>query len=86
MTMTNARIMLDLNYPAEYGTDIHEGYFKVISDQEIEGYADTRVAGDYILHYNIKFNKPFKTFNGWKDDKVEKTSENGNQMAIAADL
>lgn len=68
----NARIMLDLNYPAEYGTDIHEGYFKVISDQEIEGYADTRVAGDYILHYNIKFNKPFKTFNGWKDDKVEK--------------
>lgn len=58
--------MLDLNYPAEYGTDIHEGYFKVISDQEIEGYADTRVAGDYILHYNIKFNKPFKTFNGWK--------------------
>ena len=66
----NARIMLDLNYPAEYGTDIHEGYFKVISDQEIEGYADTRVAGDYILHYNIKFNKPFKTFNGWKDESV----------------
>ena len=62
--------MLDLNYPAEYGTDIHEGYFKVISDQEIEGYADTRVAGDYILHYNIKFNKPFKTFNGWKDESV----------------
>lgn len=68
----NARIMLDLHYPAEYGTNVHEGYFKVISNQEIAGYADMRVAGDYLLHYHIWFNKPFKTFNGWKDSRVEK--------------
>lgn len=68
----DARIMLDLNYSAEYGTDIREGYFKVISNQEIEGYADTRVAGDYVLNYKIRFDKPFKTFNGWHDGTVER--------------
>lgn len=68
----DARIMLDLHYPAEYGTDIREGYFKVVSNQEIEGYADTRVAGDYVLSYKIRFDKPFKTFNGWHNGTVEK--------------
>ncbi len=68
----DARIMLDLEYPAEYGTNIQEGYFKVISDKEIEGYAETKIAGDYTLHYNIRFNKPFKTFNGWQKDDVHK--------------
>lgn len=68
----NARIMLDLEYPAEYGTHVREGYFKVVSDTEIQGYADTQVAGDYVLHYNIRFNKPFKTFNGWEKDRIEK--------------
>ena len=68
----DARVLLDLNYPTEYGMNIHEGYFKIVSDNEIEGYADTRSAGDYVLHYNIRFNKPFKRFNGWHKDSVVK--------------
>lgn len=68
----DARILLDLNYPTEYGMNIHEGYFKTVSDNEIEGYADTHSAGNYVLHYNIRFNKPFKRFNGWHKNSVAK--------------
>ena len=57
-----------LTFPGRFSKKVRhveldgEGYFKVISDQEIEGYADTRVAGDYILHYNIKFKQAFQDF------------------------
>ena len=68
----NVRFMLDLEYPTEYRTNLREGYFKVVSDTEIEGYADTRVAGDYVLHYFIRFNKPFKSFNGWHKREVQR--------------
>lgn len=67
-----ARIMLDLQYPTEYGSSVKEGYFKVVSDREIEGYADTDASGnDYKLHFTIRFNKPFNSFNGWHNGKVE---------------
>lgn len=69
----DARIMLDLLYPTEYGSTIKDGYFNVVSDTEIEGYADTDASGnDYKLHFTIRFNKPFKNFNGWHEGKVEK--------------
>lgn len=69
----DARIMLDLQFPSEYRNYIKKGYFNKISDMELEGFADTRAYCedfDYILHFYIRFNKPFKTLNGWEDDTV----------------
>lgn len=68
----DARIMLDLSYPTEYNSTIKEGCFKVVSNREIEGYADTDASGnDYKLHFTIRFDKPFKSFSGWKNNTVE---------------
>ena len=71
-----ARILIALQFPAEYNFVVQEGSLRRVSDTEIEGYARTKSGGwyttgdagknDYTLYFVIQFDKPFASFNGWR--------------------
>lgn len=63
----DARLMLRLLFPAEYGYEIKPGsVITKISDTRIEGIANTSAmySGEFKLHFVMDFEKPIKTFNG----------------------
>jgi predicted alpha-1,2-mannosidase len=75
---TNARVMIDLKIPAEYGYNLKDISFKKISDTRIEGYSkqfskDVWSGGvdqDYTIHFVIEFDRPFKKFGTWVNNEV----------------
>ena len=77
----SARILIDLKIPTEYSYEIFEAKITKVSDTEIEGYTvqqSLRGANynEFKLNFVIRFNKPFKTFNGWiREDIIEDTDE-----------
>jgi len=71
-----ANILLVLNIPTEYGNYykdyIHAAEFNKIGNDIVEGSAKINaVTGEYMLYFTIQFNKPFKTMNGWYNDKIQ---------------
>lgn len=73
----SARILIDLQIESEYGSEIFNAQIKKISDTEIEGYSIQQALrgarfNDYTVHFVIRFNKPFKTFNGWTRDGIKR--------------
>jgi predicted alpha-1,2-mannosidase len=71
----SARILIDLKIPTEYGYEIFNAKISRVSNTEIEGYSiqqSLHGAGfnEYTLHFVIRFNKPFETFNGWKGEEI----------------
>jgi predicted alpha-1,2-mannosidase len=70
----NARIIMDLLFPAEDKPDIRDAEIKMVSDKLIEGYANTIVVStnnmEYILYFSIQFDKPFKNMGGWINDSI----------------
>ncbi len=75
----DVRILLVLNFPTEYKIDIRDAEISKIGANVVEGFALTRAAyGDYKLFFSIRFNKPFKTFNGWQNDTVKTNVEQIN--------
>jgi predicted alpha-1,2-mannosidase len=71
----SARILIDLLTPSEYGYEIFYTDIKKVSDREIEGVSyqqSLRKANynEYILHFVMRFSKPFKSFNGWVKEEV----------------
>ncbi|MBC7508984.1 MAG: glycoside hydrolase family 92 protein [Ferruginibacter sp.] len=71
-----ARILLVLNIPTEYGNYykdyIHAAEFNKIGNDVVEGSAKiSAVTGEYMLYFTIRFNKPFKTMNGWYNEKIQ---------------
>jgi len=71
----SSRILLDLLTPSEYGYEIAYTDIKVVNDHEIEGVSyqqSLRKANynEYILHFVMRFNKPFDSFNGWVKEDV----------------
>jgi predicted alpha-1,2-mannosidase len=70
----NARIILDLLFPAEDKPDIRDAEIKMVSDTLIEGYANTIVLStnnmEYVLYFSIRFDKPFKNMGGWINDSI----------------
>lgn len=76
----SARVLVDLDIESEYGNELFLSEIRKVSDTEIEGltYSQSlRGAGwnDYIVHFVIRFNKPFKDFNGWTRDGVQRNTE-----------
>ncbi len=77
----SARILVDLKIPTEYSYEIFEAKITKVTDQEIQGHTvqqSLRGANynEFILHFVIRFNKPFKSFNGWiKEEIIENTNE-----------
>ncbi len=71
----SARILIDLQIPSEYGFEIFYTDIKKISDTEIEGVSyqqSLRKANynEYVLHFVMRFSRPFKSFNGWVKEEV----------------
>jgi predicted alpha-1,2-mannosidase len=70
----NARIIMDLLFPAEDKPDIRDAEIRMVSDRLIEGYANTIVLStnnmEYILYFTIQFDKPFKNMGGWINDSI----------------
>jgi len=70
-----ARILVDLLTPSEYGYEIFYTLVNRVSDREIEGISyqqSLRKANynEYILHFVMRFSKPFQSFNGWVKEDV----------------
>lgn len=72
----SSRVLVDLQIPSEYGYEIFYTEIKKVSDKEIEGISyqqSLRKANynEYTLHFVMRFDKPFTSFNGWvKEDIV----------------
>lgn len=75
-----ARVLIDLLIPSEYGYEIFYTEITKVSDYEIQGVSyqqSQRKAqfNDYTLNFVMRFNKPFKSFNGWvKEDIIRNTT------------
>jgi len=71
----SSRILIDLLTPSEYGYEISYTHISKVSDYEIEGMSyqqSLRKANynEYILHFVIRFDKPFESFNGWVKEDI----------------
>lgn len=77
----SSRILVDLLTPSEYGYEIFYTDIKKVSDTEIEGVSyqqSLRKANynEYVLHFVMRFSKPFKSMNGWvKEDIMRNVNE-----------
>jgi len=71
-----AHILFDLKFPSEYHFNLVSASIKKNSDTEIVGFSrmiENKFSGpwmDYMLHFVIQFDKPFKSFGFWKDDEI----------------
>ena len=71
----SARIIIDLKIPTEYSYEIFEAKITKVSETEIEGFTvqqSLRGANynEFKLNWVIRFNKEFKSFNGWKREEI----------------
>ncbi len=70
-----ARILVDLLIPSEYGYEISYTEITKVSDTEIQGISyqqSLRKANynEYVLHFVMRFDKPFKSLNGWVKEEI----------------
>ena len=70
-----ARVLIDLKIPTEYSYEIFAAQITKVSDTEIQGFTiqqSLRQANynEFILHWVIRFNKPFDSFNGWLREEI----------------
>ncbi len=75
-----AKVLIDLVIDSEYGYELSNGRAWKVSDQEIAGWTyqtSLRNAyyNDYQLHFVVRFNKPFNTFNGWVKENIKRNVE-----------
>ncbi len=70
----SAHVLLDLDIPFENTAEILDAKFTKVSDTEIEGYSHQKWSwNEYTVHFVVRFNKPMKSFGGWKGNyAVEK--------------
>ena len=83
-----ARILIDLLTPTEYGKQVLDAAVRRASDREIEGYAKMksgRHSGyqEYVLQFVARTNKPFASMDGWVGGEVK---TNVKEVAGAGDV
>ena len=76
----DARVLVDLLTPSEYGYEIGYTHFKKVSDQEVEGMSYQQALrkanyNEYVLHFVIRFNRPFNSMNGWVKEEITENAE-----------
>ncbi|MEQ9405942.1 MAG: GH92 family glycosyl hydrolase [Cyclobacteriaceae bacterium] len=76
----DARILVDLLTPSEYGYEIAYTHFKKVSETEVEGLSYQQALrkanyNEYILHFVIRFNKPFESMNGWVKEEITENTD-----------
>ncbi|WP_341843675.1 GH92 family glycosyl hydrolase [Chitinophaga caseinilytica] len=71
-----SRVLIDLQFPAEYDFNVKDARITKVSDTEIEGYAESESGGfnNYKLCFVLQFDKPFQSFNGWTGRKLERNT------------
>ena len=77
----SSRVLIDLLTPSEYGYEIFYTNTKKVNNRELEGVSyqqSLRKANynEYILHFVIRFDKDFDSFNGWVKEDVFRNVEN----------
>ena len=81
----SSRIIIDLKNETEYGYEISEAKITKVSDREIEGYCRQQSLrgadfNGFILHFVIRFNRAFDTFNGWQHDEIYRNIEENHLL------
>jgi predicted alpha-1,2-mannosidase len=76
----SARILIDMKIPSEYDFEIFWTVIAKVNDHEIHGFSyqqSLRKANynEYILNFVMRFNKPFKSFNGWVEEDIYRNVE-----------
>lgn len=76
----SARIIVDMKIPSEYDYEIFWTVIARVNDHEIHGFSyqqSLRKANynEYILNFVMRFNKPFKSFNGWVNEDIYRNVE-----------
>ncbi|MCE7864340.1 MAG: glycoside hydrolase family 92 protein [Bacteroidetes bacterium CHB5] len=71
----SARILVDLLTPSEYGYEISYAEIKKVTATEIQGTCYQQALrkanfNEYVLHFVMRFSKPFESMNGWVEDKI----------------
>ena len=67
------RVLVDLAFPSEYRFSLADARITKVSDREIEGVAHSETWGfEYDLHFVVRFDRPFSSFNGWHGDEVRR--------------
>jgi len=82
-----ARVLLDLQAPAEYHYDLEEVFINIVNDKRVEGYSKQRspdtwsggVSQDYIIHFVAEFDVPMNAYGVWTE---EGTRENAAKLHI----
>jgi len=68
------RIILALQFPAEDKPKILDSEIRMVSDNLIEGYANTIIPStnnmEYKLFFSIQLSRPFKNMGGWINDSI----------------
>lgn len=68
-------ILLDLDIPFENTAEILDAKITKVTDREIEGYSKQKWSwNEYIVHFVVRFNKPFEHFGGWRGNQHIKDS------------
>jgi len=73
-----SRVLIDLQFPAEYTYQIQEAFIEKVNETRIEGFSkqhnpDTWSGGisqDYIVHFVIEFDQPIANFGVWSEKGV----------------
>jgi len=80
-----ARVLLDLEFPTEYGFEVLDAEIRRVSEREIEGYSVQRSTryNEYTVHFVARFSKPFESMGGWNRGEIQKQIE---QIAGSGDL
>lgn len=67
-----SRVLIDLQFPAEYDFNVKDAKITKVTDTEIEGYAESSSGGfnDYKVCFVLQFDKPFQSFNAWTGKKL----------------
>jgi predicted alpha-1,2-mannosidase len=76
----SARILVDLLTPSEYGYEISWAHIKKVNDHEIEGMSYQQALrkanyNEYIVHFVMRFSKPFDSMNGWVQENIMNNQE-----------
>ena len=71
------RVLLDLQFPAEYGFDISKAEIRKVDDRRVVGSSTQHSVGwgadglqDYTVHFVVEFDQPIRSFGVWRDGEI----------------
>jgi predicted alpha-1,2-mannosidase len=79
----NNRVLIDLQFPAEYTFNLEEVEIKKVSDSRVQGYSrqltpntwSGGISQEYTIHFVIEFDRPIKEFGVWSEKGIQPNSD-----------